>query len=214
MTTSVVTGSYVDPKAGAITFADYFEEWSARQVWAPGTVKAMELAAGSVPFGGLPMRAIRPSHIEAWIKTMTVVELAPGTIRTRYNNVRGVFRGVRRDKVIGSDPCEGITLPRQRRPEVAMRIPTPETVGKIMAAAEPWFAPLVGLCAFAGLRLGEAAGVKLDDIDFLRRPSRCPAGAAGRRRQRRHPAAQVRLRAGGVPGRRAGGDAVANTSAR
>ncbi len=48
-----------------------------------------------------------------------------------------------------------------------MRIPTPETVGKIMAAAEVWFAPFIGLCAFAGLRLGEAAGVRIDDIDFL-----------------------------------------------
>jgi integrase len=27
----------------------------------------------------------------------------------------------------------------------------------------------IGLCAFAGLRLGEAAAVKVDDIDFLRR---------------------------------------------
>jgi integrase len=71
--------------------------------------------------------------------------------------------------VIGSDPCEAVTLPRRRRAEVAMRIPTPQQVGKIMAAAEPWFAPLIGLCAFAGLRLGEAAGVQLGDIDFLRR---------------------------------------------
>ena len=29
--------------------------------------------------------------------------------------------------------------------------------------------PFIGLCAFAGLRLGEAAAVKLEDIDFLRR---------------------------------------------
>jgi integrase len=57
----------------------------------------------------------------------------------------------------------------RRRPEAAIRIPTPETVGQIMAAAEQWFAPLIGLCAFAGLRLGEAAGVQLADIDFLRR---------------------------------------------
>ena len=31
-----------------------------------------------------------------------------------------------------------------------------------------WFASFIGLCAFAWLR-GEAAGVQLDDIDFLRR---------------------------------------------
>ncbi len=38
-----------------------------------------------------------------------------------------------------------------------------------MAAAEMWFKPYIALCAFAGLRQGEAAAVKLEDIDFLRR---------------------------------------------
>lgn len=42
-------------------------------------------------------------------------------------------------------------------------------VGKLLAAASPAFRAFIGLCAFAGLRLGEAAAVKLDDIDFLRR---------------------------------------------
>jgi integrase len=35
--------------------------------------------------------------------------------------------------------------------------------------AEPTFCTLVAVCAFAGLRLGEAAALRLDDVDFLRR---------------------------------------------
>jgi integrase len=50
-----------------------------------------------------------------------------------------------------------------------MTIPTTEDIGKIMAAADVRFRPSIGLCAFAGLRLGEAAAVKVEDIDFLRR---------------------------------------------
>lgn len=42
------SGTYVDPKAGRVMFADFFAEWSQRQVWVPGTVRAMRLAAGSV----------------------------------------------------------------------------------------------------------------------------------------------------------------------
>jgi len=38
-----------------------------------------------------------------------------------------------------------------------------------MEAADPWFRPFIGLCAFAGLRLGEAAATQPEDIDFLRR---------------------------------------------
>jgi integrase len=169
VTASVVTGSYVDPKAGQITFAAYFEQWSAPQVWVSGTVLAMKLAARSVTFSDTPLRSIRRSHIEAWVKSMNAAELAPGTVATRFNNVRAVFRAAHRDRIIGTDPTDGITLPRKRRAEAAMTIPSPEDIGRIMGAADVRFRPFIGLCAFAGLRLGEAAAVKVDDIDFLRR---------------------------------------------
>lgn len=50
-----------------------------------------------------------------------------------------------------------------------MTIPTPAEVGRILDAAPEWFRPFVALCAFGGLRLGEAAGIQLSDVDFLRR---------------------------------------------
>src|ERR1700752_401073 len=87
-TASVVAGNSVDPKAGQITCAAYFEQWSARQVWVSGTVPAMKLAARSVKFSDTPLRSIRRSHIEAWVKSMNAAGLAPGTVATRFNNVR------------------------------------------------------------------------------------------------------------------------------
>lgn len=115
------------------------------------------------------MKEVRRSDIEAWIKQMNAAGLAPGTIKTRYVNVRSVFRAAVKDRVIGSDPTDGVRLPRRRRSDVAMSIPTPEEVGQLMAVAEERFRPFIALCAFAGLRLGEAAGVQLSDVDFLRK---------------------------------------------
>ena len=169
VTSAVVTGTYADPQAGRITFAAFFGEWSARQVWAPGTVLAMSLAARSVPFAGKPMKQVRRSDVETWIKQMDAAGLAPGTIKTRYVNVRSVFRAAVKDRVIGTDPTDAVRLPRGRRPDIAMSIPTPEHVGQLMAVADERFRPFIALCAFAGLRLGEAAGVQLGDVDFLRR---------------------------------------------
>jgi integrase len=166
---AVVTRTYADPRAGRIAFAAFFGEWSARQVWAPGTVLAMSLAARSVPFAGKPMKQVRRSDVETWIKQMDAAGLAPGTIKTRYVNVRSVFRAAVKDRVIGTDPTDGVRLPRGRRADIAMSIPTPEDVGQLMAVADERFRPFITLCAFAGLRLGEAAGVQLGDIDFLRR---------------------------------------------
>lgn len=180
VTASVVTGMYVDPKAGKVTFADFFADWSKRQVWAPGTERAMRLATSSVTFGNVELTSLRRSHIERWIKDMQTAPrsngkppgLAPGTIRTRFNNVHSVLRAAVRDRVIASDPSEGITLPRMRRREAALTIPTTAEVGVLLdAAAEQWSA-FIAVCAFAGLRLGEAAALQAGDIDFLHRTIR------------------------------------------
>lgn len=166
---SQVTGNYVDPQLGKITFASFYKEWSSRQVWVSGTVKSMDLAANGVTFRNVALGELRPSHIEAWVKAMQDKPLAASTIKTRFMNVRSVLRAAKRDKVLGEDPTEKITLPRRRRAEAAMQIPTPQQVGSLVSNADDDFRPFVVLAAFAGLRLGEAAALQIADINFLRR---------------------------------------------
>lgn len=168
-------GRWVDPEAGKVSFARYFEAWERDQIWTDGTRRAMSLAARSTTFADVDLRGVRPSHVEAWVKSMTVATpdrrraLAPGTIKTRFVNVRSVFRAAVRDGMIAVDPTAQVRLPRLRKREAAMTIPAPDVVRRILDASEPRFRAFVGLCAFAGLRLGEAAALRVDDIDFLRR---------------------------------------------
>src|SRR5829696_1817662 len=169
VTTAVVTGHYVDPKAGRVTSKSFYADWSQLQLWQSTTVTAMSLAARSVPFADLPLNRVRKSHLEQWVKQMQSAGLAPGTIRTRFKNVARVFRAAVDDRVIPVDPCKGVSLPAVRRAEAAMQLPTAEQVGALLQAADEGFAAFLGLCAFAGLRLGEAAAVQVGDIDFLRR---------------------------------------------
>jgi integrase len=203
VTASVLTGSYVDPKAGTIAFTSYFKRWSARQVWVTGTVEAMNLACGSTTFGHLPMRSIRRSHIETWVKHMAA-GLAPTTVATRFNNVRTVFRAAKRDKVIGSDPTEGISLPRQRRAEAAMKIPSPEEVGKLLAAAETWFKPFIALCRIRRAATGRGRRRQTRRHRLPAPPAHSrPAAATGTEGctggQARVSTPEAQLRAGGRP---------------
>jgi integrase len=161
-------GAWVDPRAGRITFTAYFTDWSRRQVWTSGTHKAMGLAVRSATFSDLELNKIRTSHVEGWVKQMSQT-LAPSTIHTRVTNVRGVFRAAVRDRVIAVDPSAGVRLPRLRKREAQMRIPTPAEVRALLETADERFRPLIAVCAFAGLRLGEAAALQLGDVDFLRR---------------------------------------------
>lgn len=90
------------------------------------------------------------------------------TIRTRLNYVQMAFRAAVRDRVIPSSPADGVKAPRVRRAEVTMRILTAEQVSAVLNAARA-FRPFVEVCVFAGLRLGEAAGLQLGDVNFLGR---------------------------------------------
>lgn len=171
-TAAIVTGTYVDPRNSRTTLAAFYADWSARQVWADGTIAAMGLAMRSCTFADKGLGTIRRSDIETWVKSMTTAGLAPGTIRTRVNNVRSVLRAAVRDRLIPRDPSEGVTTPRQRRAEASMTIPTPEQVHALLEAAEGQWHVYLAIAAFAGLRLGEISGLQRDDIDFPRRTLR------------------------------------------
>lgn len=172
----VVRGDWVNPAAGKVTFAAYYADWAPRQVWLSNTRENAGLAVAGVTFRDMPMRSIRRSHIEAWVKHMAS-SLAATTIDTRYTIIRSVFRAAIADQVITRDPTDGVVLPRKRKPEAAMSIPDHADVAKLLNAAEPenrpksrpGFTAYVALCAFAGLRRGEALGVQVGDIDFLAR---------------------------------------------
>ncbi len=92
ITAKFATGTYVDPQRGRTTFASFYKDWSARQVWVSGTKHAMDLAANSVTFANVGLGDLRPSHVESWVKAMQDNELEPTTIRTRFANVRNVIR--------------------------------------------------------------------------------------------------------------------------
>lgn len=172
VTTSLVTGVYVDPDAGKVSFGEWWQRWSARQTWTSSTVVTAELAARSTTFWDLPVGSVKRAHVEEWVKTMTQPAatrdqgLASSTIRTRYNYVHMGLAGAVRDRLIAANPATGVTLPRVRRRDITMSIPTTEQVRRALLSAPPHFRLFVALCAFAGLRLGEAAGVQAGDVDF------------------------------------------------
>lgn len=135
VTTSILTGLYADPKAGRVTFASYYQGWSDRQVWVRATRLSFDRAMATVPFGALPIGSVRTSHVEAWVQSQVTNGLAASTIGVRFQQVRSVFRAAIRDKVIAVDPCVGVRLPRKRRAEAAMRIPSSEQVGLLLGCA-------------------------------------------------------------------------------
>ncbi len=175
VTAAVVRGDYVDPAAGKVTFGQWFKRWSEVQTWTDGTAETAAMTLASVTFADVPISRITELHVEAWMKAMTKPGpkrrrgLAASTRRTRYNYVRMAFLAAVKARVIRQDPTAGISPPRVAKSEGKIKVPTPEQVGAALREAPDGFHAFVAVCAFAGLRLGEAAGIQLRDVDFLRR---------------------------------------------
>lgn len=94
VTASVVTGTYVDPRAGTLTFRDYAERWRAVQMHRPSSQAHVEtmLRRHVYPvLGDRKLAAILPSDIQALVKGLG---LASGTV----GHGRGrAFHRVQRD---------------------------------------------------------------------------------------------------------------------
>ena len=176
VTTSKITGIYVDPRAGRISFERWYEKWMALQVWTDGTRDTAKRAAIGIPFAKVPMNKLTAEHFQSWVKSMHDKKLAESTIRSRYAYPHMAMRAAV-GTVIQKDPSAlakrgsgvGIRLPRPKRPEATVVIPTADEVAKLYRATSFYFKPFVAVCLFAGLRLGEAAGLQVGDINFLGR---------------------------------------------
>lgn len=169
--TDLARGDYVDPKAGDVTLQEFFDEWQQRQVWEETTRDNAIQVMKVTPFADMPLNKIRRSHIESWIKVMQK-KYAVKTLRGYFQTARTIIRGAIRDDLIIKDPTRDIRLPRLQNRETAMRVPTAAEIKTMVDAAEQWFKPVIALGAFAGLRRGEIAALKLTDIDFLGRSIR------------------------------------------
>lgn len=168
-TSDLHTGTHVDSRHGKLTLSTFYADWSKHQVWVLNTRRSMDLAVKVATFGDIPFAELRTSHIQAWVHSMTEDGLAALTVATRFQNVRSVLRAAVRDRKLSRDVSDGVKLPRRRKASAAMRIPSPDEVGRVLGAADGNFVAFIGVCAYGGLRLGEAAGLKVGDIDFLRK---------------------------------------------
>ena len=171
MTTSLVTSTYIDPRAGRVLLRDYAEQrWLPAQVHLrPNTqdLYRMHLKNHVLPaFGDRPIGTVRRPDMKAFVATLAT-KLAPATVHTVYGVLRSIMQSAVDDEVIPANPCSRVPLPRVD-PRVIDPLPS-ESVLALMRAITPRYRVAVLLAAGAGLREGEVLGLLVPRIDFLRR---------------------------------------------
>src|SRR5665647_192207 len=164
-------GTWIDPAAGRITFAEY-----ALEVWLPSRHLEVSTRAGYlsnlrthfVPyFGPMPLAKIKPSTVQGWVSHAVELGLSPRSIAKYHTMLHSVFARAVRDHVILTNPCDGIELPKI--PPRKARILTPAEYDRLLAAIPVRFQLLVMTDSETGLRWGELIALRPRHMDFLRR---------------------------------------------
>jgi integrase len=169
--TDKLRGAYIDPNAGRVTFREYGEEWLAGRTFDESTREAVKsrLAVHVYPeIGDRELAAIRPSHIQAWLRGLQQ-RLAPRYVRVILANVSAIFAAAVDDERIVKNPCRASSVRPPRSDFERIEPWLEEHVRTVRDALPERYRLIVTLAAGLGLRQGEVFGLAVDDIDFLRR---------------------------------------------
>jgi integrase len=147
----------------------YAEEWRSAQPHRPRTATRIEsvLRCHIYPtLGDRPIASLRQSEVQAAVGTWTR-DLAPSTVAYVHATLSSILKAAVSDRLRADNPAAGVSLPRASKQPV--RPLTGADVALLLdALPEQHRAPTL-LAVGCGLRAGEVFGMRLDDVDMLRR---------------------------------------------
>ncbi len=165
--TNLHSGTWIDPDAGDISFAQWCEWYLQSSTHKRATTLARDrnvIDVHLVPaLGHKALREITPVHVRAvvsaWAKTM-----APATVRTDYGVLRVIFNAAVEADLIARSPCRGIRMPAHQRREI--RFLSPKELERLGDAVPVEYKAMVYVAGVLGLRWSEAAGLRVARVDL------------------------------------------------
>lgn len=165
-----LTGSYVAPALGKATVGELGPPWLARQkgVMKPSAFYSVESAWRvhvQPRWGSKAIADITHTAVQAWITELSGSR--KGTlVGTVYSVLARILDDAVRDRRLANNPARGVKLPaRARRKNIYL---TAEQL-QALAIESGRYESLVLLLGTAGPRWGEAAALRVGDIEFLKR---------------------------------------------
>lgn len=117
--------------------------------------------------GQLEVEAITPVQMRAFFADLYRRKVGVGAIDMVYRLLSKSFRAAVADQLIERSPMAAIKRPKQSRTQLDP--PTQDELNEIVKAINGRYKALTILMAWTGLRIGEAAGLRLEDWDASRR---------------------------------------------
>ncbi|HXF56659.1 MAG TPA: tyrosine-type recombinase/integrase [Actinomycetota bacterium] len=173
-----------DPARGRILLADYWPRFLAGLESrdgappAPSTIDLYRTHARLWVIDGLrlpeesrlgPRRLcdLTPEHVRAWRAAMREAGAGEPTVNACTRLLKAVLNRAVADGRIFRSPAQAVRNPAAD-PDGGMRVLEPEQVRALADAHPERYRALVFLLAYRGLRIGEAAALKVGDLDLMR----------------------------------------------
>jgi integrase len=168
-TASLVAGTHVDPRTARTTVGQWCATWLAGYgTRRPSTVRQARVHIAQIvaEFGPMQLGAVRPSQVKGWTTKLGEQGYAPSTVYALHARLSQIYADAVHDGMVPRSPCS-----RRTSPPTAKQRPYFATTDQVWALHDAMPAELraaVLLGAFAGLRVSEACGLRVSDVDFLR----------------------------------------------
>lgn len=163
-------GEYVAPALGKITVGELGPGWLARQKghMKPSGWRSYESAWRvhvEPKWSRVRVSDVAHTDVQAWVSEIAA-RRGPVIVQTAYSVLARILDDAVRDRRLAANPARGVKLPKR-----AKRKNTYLTAGQLQALAVEAgrYRSLVLLLGTAGLRWGEAAALRVGDVDFLKR---------------------------------------------
>jgi hypothetical protein len=168
-TSAIVSGTHVAPRDAQLTVQQWCDLWiEGYKVNREGTVRAARTHIRQIvaEFGGMPLTAVRPSQVKAWVARLRAEGMEPSYVYALHSRLSQICSDAVHDGVLGRNPCSRRTAPPMGKPKVYAS--TTEQVWAIHDAVPDHLRVAVLLGAFAGLRVAEVSALRVSDVDFAR----------------------------------------------
>jgi integrase len=169
METEIAQGAYIDPKKARITVAEWCSTWlEGYATHRSSTVRQANVHIRRIvaEFGPYPLGSLRPSQIRSWVAGLLEEALEDSYVYALHSRLAQIMSDAVHDGLLVKSPCSRRTSPHLAEQRIYVA-----TTGQVwelydLFPARTRLAILLG--AFVGLRLGEACGLRPEDIDFMR----------------------------------------------
>jgi integrase len=157
-----------DLEAGKVALANYLPLYmDAKRRWRKSTRERMGYASRLIldsRLARLQLLNITRSDIDAWVDEVLEAGARPGSYEKAFALLRACLAQATREGKIRSNPATGIELPpREKRAAFPM---TASQVRAVAAEVPARYRSLVLVLGFLGVRVSEAAGLRVSDIDL------------------------------------------------